>query len=78
MRTDDVIFAATAITRGNLLNPIQYFPGGARTHTIVMRSKTGTVRFLDTIHRDEKLTTLKSSLISLLSVNSLCRPLRLD
>jgi len=48
VRTDDVIFAATAITRGNLLNPIQYFPGGARTHTIVMRSKTGTVRFLDT------------------------------
>lgn len=44
VRTDDVIFAATAITRGNLLNPIQYFPGGARTHTIVMRSKTGTVR----------------------------------
>ena len=60
VRTDDVIFAATAITRGNLLNPIQYFRGGARTHTIVMRSKTGTVRFLDTIHRDEKLTTLKA------------------
>ena len=60
VRTDDVIFAASAITRGNLLNPIQYFPGGARTHTIVMRSKTGTVRFLDTIHRDEKLTTLKA------------------
>lgn len=60
VRTDDVIFAATAITRGNLLNPIQYFPGGARTNTIVMRSKTGTVRFLDTIHRDEKLTTLKA------------------
>ena len=60
VRTDDVIFAATAITRGNLLNPIQYFPGGARTHTIVMRSKTGTVRFLDTIHRDEKLTRLKA------------------
>ena len=50
VRTDDVIFAATAITRGNLLNAIQYFPGGARTHTIVMRSKTGTVRFLDTVH----------------------------
>ena len=45
VRTDDVIFAATAITRGNLLNAIQYFPGGARTHTIVMRSKTGTFRF---------------------------------
>ena len=60
VRTDDVIFAATAITRGNLLNAIQYFPGGARTHTIVMRSKTGTVRFLDTVHMDEKLKALKA------------------
>ena len=60
VRTDDVIFAATAITRGNLLNPIQYFPGGARTHTIVMRSKTGTVRFLDTVQMDHKLKTLKA------------------
>ena len=60
VRTDDVIFAATAITRGNLLNAIQYFPGGARTHTIVMRSKTGTVRFLDTVHMDEKLKSLKA------------------
>lgn len=60
VRTDDVIFAATAITRGNLLNPIRYFPGGARTHTIVMRSKTGTVRFLDTVHMDHKLKTLKA------------------
>ena len=60
VRTDDVIFAATAITRGNLLNPIQYFPGGARTHTIVMRSKTGTGRFLDTVHMDDKLKSLKA------------------
>ena len=60
VRTDDVIFAATAITHGNLLNPIQYFPGGARTHTIVMRSKTGTVRFLDTVHMDDKLKSLKA------------------
>ena len=60
VRTDDVIFAATAITRGNLLNPIQYFPGGARTHTIVMRSKTGTARFLDTVHMDDKLKSLKA------------------
>ena len=60
VRTDDVIFVATAITRGNLLNAIQYFPGGARTHTIVMRSKTGTVRFLDTVHMDDKLKSLKA------------------
>lgn len=60
VKSDDVIFAATAITQGNLLNGISYFPGGARTHTIVMRAKTGTVRFLDTIHMDNKLKTLKA------------------
>ncbi len=60
VRSDDVIFAATAITQGNLLRGIDYFPGGARTHTIVMRAKTGTVRFLDTIHMDSKLKTLKA------------------
>ena len=60
VRTDDVIFAATAITRGNFLHAIPYFPGGARPHTIVMRSKTGTVRFLDTVHMDEKLKSLKA------------------
>ena len=49
VRTDDVIFVATALLCGNLLNAIQYFPGGARVPTIVMRFKTGTVRFLDTI-----------------------------
>lgn len=58
--SDDVIFAATAITQGNLLKGLQYFPGGARTHTIVMRSKTGTVRFLDTIHMDKKLESIKA------------------
>ena len=58
---DDVIFAATAITQGNLLSGIKYFPGGARTHSIVMRQKTGTVRFVDTIHKlDKKLKSMKA------------------
>ncbi len=47
---EDVIFAATAITDGKLLDGVKYFPGGARTHSIVMRYKTGTVRFVDAIH----------------------------
>lgn len=51
---DDVMFAATGITQGNLLNPIRYFGGGARTHSIVMRYKTGTVRFVDAIHKLDK------------------------
>lgn len=48
---DDCIFSATAITDGNILDGIRYFGGGARTHTILMRYKTGTVRFVDTIHK---------------------------
>ncbi|MCI5837275.1 MAG: class II fructose-bisphosphatase [Veillonellaceae bacterium] len=51
VRGDDCIFSATAITPGNILNGIQYFGGGARTHTVVMRYRTGTVRFVDTIHK---------------------------
>lgn len=51
---DDVFFAATAVTQGDLLNGVRYFGGGARTHSIVMRHKTGTVRFVDAIHKFER------------------------
>jgi fructose-1,6-bisphosphatase II len=48
---DDCIFSATAITDCNLLKGVRFFGSGARTHTLVLRYKTGTVRFIDTIHR---------------------------
>lgn len=51
---DDIIFAATAITQGDLLNGVRYFGGGARTHSLVMRASTGTIRFVDAIHKFEK------------------------
>lgn len=51
---EDVFFSATAVTQTNLLNEIHYFGGGARTHSVVMRSKTGTVRFVDAIHTFDK------------------------
>ena len=58
---EDVIFAATAITEGNILSGIKYFAGGARTESVVMRYRTGTVRFVDTIHRlDRKLKSMKA------------------
>ncbi|MBP2653217.1 MAG: glpX [Firmicutes bacterium] len=47
---EDVMFAATAITDCDLLRGVNYFGGGARTHSLVMRYKTGTVRFVDAIH----------------------------
>jgi len=51
VKGDDVIFAATAITQGDLLNGVRYFGGGVRTHSLVMRSLRGTIRFVDAIHK---------------------------
>lgn len=57
---DDAIFAATAITQGDMLNPVRYFGGGVRTHSIVMRYRSGTVRFVDAIHKlDRKDVSFK-------------------
>jgi len=49
------LLAATGITDGELLHGVRYFGGGARTHTVVMRSKSGTVRFIEATHRWDKL-----------------------
>lgn len=46
----DVMFAATGVTTGDILKGVRYFRGGARTHSIVMRSKSGTIRFIETEH----------------------------
>lgn len=51
VRGDDCIFSATAITDCNLLRGLRYFGGGCRTSTMLLRYKTGTVRFIETIHR---------------------------
>ncbi len=51
VKGDDCIFAETAITDCALLKGVRYFGGGARTSTLVLRYKTGTVRFIDTVHR---------------------------
>ncbi|MPN23405.1 Fructose-1,6-bisphosphatase class 2 [bioreactor metagenome] len=51
---EDVFFVATAITQADMLEGVRYFGGGARTHSIVMRYKTGTVRFVDAIHKFDK------------------------
>ena len=53
MAKGDVFFAATGITSGDLLKGVRYFPGGASTHSIVMRSKSRTVRFIESRHHFE-------------------------
>ena len=50
MASGDVIFAATGVTDGWLLDGIHHERGGVTTHTLVMRSATGTVRHLKSFH----------------------------
>lgn len=45
-----IVFAATGITHGDILEGVRFFGNGARTHSIVMGYKTRVVRFIDTIH----------------------------
>jgi fructose-1,6-bisphosphatase II len=52
---NDVFFAATGITTGSLLRGVEYTAGGAVTHSMVMRSRSGTVRYVEAEHRFEKL-----------------------
>lgn len=50
MAHGDVMFSATGVTTGWMLEGVRRFPGGAYTSSLVMRSKTGTVRFIKTEH----------------------------
>jgi fructose-1,6-bisphosphatase II len=47
----NVMFAATGVTQGSFLDGVHFFSGGARTQSVVMRSKSGTVRVIDSTHR---------------------------
>lgn len=46
----NVMFVATGVTMGSYLNGVRYFGGGAHTHSIVMRSETGTIREINATH----------------------------
>ena len=45
------MFAVTGVTHGDYLNGVRFFRGGATTNSVVMRSRTHTVRFLNSMHR---------------------------
>jgi fructose-1,6-bisphosphatase II len=47
---ENLIFAATGVTGGDLLEPVRFFGGGARTHSLVMAYQAKQVRFVDTVH----------------------------
>jgi fructose-1,6-bisphosphatase II / sedoheptulose-1,7-bisphosphatase len=52
----NVMFAATGVTDGAMLKGVRLYAGGASTHSIVMRSKTGTSRVIETQHNFDRKT----------------------
>ena len=57
---EDVFFCATGITDGELLSGVRYDRSGVRTSSIVMRSKSGTIRLVDSLHQLSKLRAYAS------------------
>jgi len=57
---DDLFFAATGITDGYLLDGVTYWPDGATTYSMVMRSRSGTIRYVKSDHAFEKLERFSS------------------
>jgi fructose-1,6-bisphosphatase II len=53
----NVIFAASGVTTGDFLRGVRFFKGGAETHSVVMRSKSRTVRYIDSKHYFEHKPT---------------------
>jgi len=47
---EELVFAATGVTAGDLLEGVRFFGGGARTHSLVMAYQSKQVRFVDTVH----------------------------
>ncbi|WP_366656230.1 class II fructose-bisphosphatase [Fodinicurvata sp. EGI_FJ10296] len=56
MASGDVMFAATGVTDGAMLKGVRRFKSGAMTHSIVMRSKSGTVRYIEARHNFTRKT----------------------
>ncbi len=55
VNSDHTFFAATGVTRGTLLNGVSFTGEAVETHSVVMRSESGTVRFVESIHRVDRL-----------------------
>ena len=57
---ENCFFVATGITDGELLKGVRYRAGGATTHSLVMRSKSGTIRLIESHHQLAKLRAYSS------------------
>jgi fructose-1,6-bisphosphatase II len=59
VRGENTMFAATGVTNSDVLQGVQFVPGGAVTHSLVMRSKSGTVRQITAQHRFDRKPVYK-------------------
>ena len=50
----ELMFAATGVTDGDLLRGVRFFGGGARTHSVVIRRRSATTRFIEATHRFDR------------------------
>jgi fructose-1,6-bisphosphatase II len=57
VKSDNVFVSLTGITNGELVDGVKYYEHGVETHSLVMRSKSGTVRDVRARHRLDKLMT---------------------
>jgi fructose-1,6-bisphosphatase II len=57
---DDIFFCATGVTDGDLLRGVRYYADSVQTESIVMRSKSGTIRVIDSLHQLGKLRAYSS------------------
>ncbi len=57
---DNVMFAATGVTDGTMLRGVRRYPGGAKTSSIIMRSKSGTIRRVEATHNFDRKDWIKS------------------
>ena len=60
VKSDDCFFAATGISGGDFLHGVHYRPHHAVTHSLVIRGKTGTLRYVESYHDMEKLTKISA------------------
>ena len=58
---DDVVFAATGASTGDLLRGVRYFDGGAQTHSLALRSRSGTLRWIEAVHDFSRLDKVRPS-----------------
>ena len=56
---EDVFFAATGASTGELLRGVRFFSGGASTQSLVMRSRSGTIRWIDSFHNFDRLDKIR-------------------